>query len=273
MYPLVSIIVPTKNSAATLKACLQSVKDQTYPNIEMIVVDNFSTDKTKDITLTFTSRFYSQGPERSPQRNYGVQQSSGVYVAIIDSDMELSPTVIAECVEAIEHTTQPAVVGIIIPEESFGKGFWAQCKKLERSFYVGVPSIEAARFFRRSTYVGLGGYNESLISGEDWDLSDRVEELGKIKSIKSYIYHNEGHISLMKTLKKKYYYASKIKSYMRESKGVTTSKKRKIGVLSRYALFFSHPVKLFRNPLYGIGMLFMKTAEFAAGAFGLILSK
>lgn len=47
--PLVSIIIPTRNSAQFLGACLTSIINQTYKNIEMIVVDNNSTDKTKEI--------------------------------------------------------------------------------------------------------------------------------------------------------------------------------------------------------------------------------
>jgi glycosyltransferase involved in cell wall biosynthesis len=62
--PLVSVIIPTRNSGTTLANCLQSVKDQTYPNIELIVVDNFSTDNTQEIARTYTDHVYERGPER-----------------------------------------------------------------------------------------------------------------------------------------------------------------------------------------------------------------
>ncbi len=125
--PLVSVIVPTYNSARLLETCLTSIKNQSYRNIELIVVDNDSTDTTKHIAQTFTNKVYNKGPERSAQRNFGVKESTGQYVMIVDSDMELSKDVIASCVKKI--TSEPQIQGIIIPEESFGKGFWAQCKK------------------------------------------------------------------------------------------------------------------------------------------------
>lgn len=265
-----TVIVPTKNSEATAEKCLQSIKNQTYDAIDLIVVDNFSTDSTPEIAKHYATHFYSKGPERSPQRNYGVSKAKGTYVAIIDSDMTLSPKVIEQAVVAIEHN--PHIVGIVIPEESFGEGFWAQCKKLERSFYVSVPYMEAARFFRRTDYLKLGGYNESLVSGEDWDLSQRMEALGSLGRTESFIYHNEGHISLLKTVRKKYYYAQKFAAYQKLN---TDNKKasQQTGIVSRYRLFLTQPRKLFRNPILGIAMLFMKTCEFGAGACGMALAK
>ena len=168
MDPLVSVIVPTKNSRQFLDACLDSIRKQSYPNIELIVVDNSSTDDTQKIARKYTDKVYTKGPERSAQRNFGVTQASGEFVAIIDSDMELAPEVITQ---AVAQFTNPHVVGVVIPEESFGVGFWAQCKRLERSFYVGIPWMEAARVFKRATYTDLGGYDTALVSGEDWDLS------------------------------------------------------------------------------------------------------
>lgn len=271
MNSLVSIIVPTKNSSKFLDACLSSIKKQTYTNLELIVVDNNSTDQTKEIAKKYTDKVFNHGPERSAQRNFGVEQSKGEYVLIIDSDMELSDGVVKSCVEKIE--TDQSIKGIIIPEESFGEGFWAQCKKLERSFYVGEDSIEAARFFPTGLYKELGGYNEALVSGEDWDLSDRAEMKGKIARIGDYIYHNEGRLSITKTLEKKYYYARNASQYMSSLEGIDTAKKRKTGVLKRYGLFFSKPGKLFHNPILGIGMLFMKTCEFGFGAIGMVLKK
>src|SRR5206468_1500632 len=97
--PLVSIVIPTKNSGEFLEACLRSIKEQTYTNIEIIVVDNSSSDNTQEIARKYTDKVFTKGPERSAQRNFGAQSSSGDYLLIIDSDMELSPNVIAECVE------------------------------------------------------------------------------------------------------------------------------------------------------------------------------
>ncbi len=208
--PLVSVIVPTRNSSEFLEACLKSIRDQTYKNIELIVVDNNSTDNTKEIANKYTDKVFNQGPERSAQRNFGSKNSAGEFVVFIDSDMELSNEVIAECVVKASEQT---VTGVIIPEESFGVGFWAQCKRLERSFYVGVEWMEAARFFRKEILEQVGGYNEDMVSGEDWDLSQRVEAEGKVLRIKSFIYHNEGRLSLIRTLKKKFYYAKKIATY------------------------------------------------------------
>jgi glycosyltransferase involved in cell wall biosynthesis len=266
--PLVSVIVPTYNSSATLEACLQSIKAQSYTNIEVVVVDNNSKDDTKAVALKFTENVHNKGPERSAQRNYAVSIAKGEYVMIIDSDMELSEDVVADCVSVLADSS---IAGVIIPEESFGKGFWAQCKKLERSFYVGISWMEAARAFRKSVYEKAGGYDEKMISGEDWDLSQRVEEQGKIGRIDSFIFHNEGELKLIRTLKKKYYYAQKFASYQTNTKHSNVS--MQTGPLTRYKLFFSKPGKLFANPVVGVGMLFMKTSEFSVGALGILSAR
>lgn len=266
----VSIIVPTKNSSRTLEECLISINSQAYKKIELIVVDNYSDDKTLSIAKKYTRNIYLKGPERSTQRNYGVKKASGKYVMIIDSDMKLSSDVVEKCVNKIKNNDETS--GIIIPEESFGKGFWAQCKKLERSFYIGIPYMEAARFFRRKDYLDIGGYNETLVSGEDWDLSQKIEELGKINRIDSYIYHDEGHVSLCKLIKKKFYYAEKFVKYIEKNKA-QKKPSQQTSITRRYGLFFSNPKKLFNNPLLGIGMLFMKTCEFGFGGAGYLKAK
>lgn len=268
--PKVSVIVTTLNNAATIDACLESIISQNYKPLELVVVDNFSTDNTLEIAKKYTEKVFSKGPERSTQRNYAVKKSTGKYVCIIDSDMTLENNVIKECVAAIEKST--GIESVIIPEESFGEGFWAQCKKLERSFYVGIPYMEAARFFYKSSFEKIGGYNTKLISGEDWDLSQRIEEFGKITRISAYIHHNEGKVSLLRTVRKKYYYASKFPSYMASSNDIAKASNQ-TNVLGRYALFLSNPKRLFANPVLGIGMLFMKTCEFGFGAAGYLKAK
>lgn len=268
--PIVSVIVPTKNSSRTLDACLKSIKDQSYKEIELIVIDNFSTDNTQAIAKKYTKHVYSKGPERSPQRNFGVSKAKGRYVFIIDSDMNLSQHVVEECVGVMKKNKK--ITGVVVPEESFGEGFWAQCKKLERSFYVGVSYMEAARFFKKSDYLRLKGYNEKLVSGEDWDLSQRIAKLGEIKSIKSYIFHDEGKISLSTTVRKKFYYAKKFEQYKNLNEA-TSIISQQTSLIGRYKLFLRHPKKLFRNPILGISMLFMKTCEFGFGGAGYISAR
>ena len=266
MNPLVSVIVPTKNSGTTLEACLKSIAEQTYKNIEIIVVDNFSEDATQEIAKKYTEFVYSKGPERSAQRNYGASTAKGEFVVFIDSDMTLTSLVIESCIQVMENSE---ISGVIIPEESFGEGFWAQCKALERSFYVGVEWMEAARFFRKTVFDQINGYNEEMVSGEDWDLSQRAQELGKIGRVQDFILHNEGKLQLLTTLRKKYYYAKKFVAYQRANKNHKNIQKQ-TGMLRRYWLFFRHPVKLLRNPIVGIGLLLMKTCEFGTGGISII---
>jgi glycosyltransferase involved in cell wall biosynthesis len=259
------VIVTTYNNQATLDACLSSIIDQDYPNLELVVVDNNSLDQTKSIAKKYTKHVYNKGPERCAQRNYGVAKANGDYLMIIDSDMELDTKVVSDCVSQV--TANPKYKAIVIPEESFGDGFWARCKRLERSFYVGVSWMEAARFFHAATYKKLGGYNEQLVSGEDWDLSQRFGEISPIGRIQSFIRHNEGRLRLSRTLQKKYYYSQKFAEYIDANKEATVIGQQ-TGLAARYGLFLTHPTKLLRQPHIGLGMLFMKTCEFAWGGCG-----
>lgn len=270
--PLVSIIVPTRNSAAYLEGCLQSVLGQSYQNIELVVVDNNSHDNTKNIALRYTDKVFDRGPERSAQRNFGSSQSKGTLLLIIDSDMVLSNDVVKACVTQYGQEHYKAIV---IPEESFGEGFWARCKKLERSFYLGIDWMEAARFFERNVFEEIGGYNERNTGTEDYDLPQRIEytygrtSIGRVSSL---IYHNEQQLTLLHSCKKKYYYAQKLNIYKTEEANQHKLSQQS-SPLRRYGLFLSHPYQLFREPLIGIGMLYMKTCELAAASLGYLKGK
>lgn len=273
---LVSIIITTKNSSEFIGNCLKSIKYQSYKNIEIIIVDNNSKDDTKKIALKYTKLLFNKGPERNIQRNYGASKSKGEYLLFIDSDMELSKAVVADCVRQVESYKVSKVNkvfgGIIIPEESFGEGFWAKCKALERSFYVGVDWIEAARFFRKQIFNEFKGFDTNLISGEDWDLNQRIKSKYKISRIESFIKHNEGKLKLIFLLKKKMYYGTKLSNYASKEENRKDFKNQS-SIVKRYKLFFSDPKRLFSNPIIGMGMLFMKTSEFTAVGLGYVLKK
>lgn len=258
--PLVSVIVTTKNNEETITACLRSIMGQSYENIELIVVDNASTDDTVNLAKKFTKHVYTKGPERSAQRNYAAQKASGAYVLIIDSDMELSSGVVRECVEKSNADTK----AIIVPEESFGQGFWAQCKAFERSFYHGIDWIEAPRFFDKKLYQSVGGYDETIVGGEDWDLHSRIKQHTNVGRTTQLIRHNEGSLTLREIIRSRKYYAKGFTSYLAKPSVKTNERSGVRQALGVYGLLLSKPKKYLENPLVGIGTLFMKTVEFGA---------
>jgi glycosyltransferase involved in cell wall biosynthesis len=267
--PLVSIIIATKNEEKNIPFLLKSISKQTYENLEVIVVDNNSTDQTKEISSQHGALVFNQGPERSSQRNFGVEQAKGDYLLFLDADMALSENVVEKCVATALNSKY---IGVIIPEESRGKGFWARCIILERSFYIGVDGIEAARFFDKNTFKNSGGYDSELISGEDWDLHTRISKLGQIGRISALIYHNEGHPTFLGLLRKKIYYAKHFSKYLSKNNG-ETAVFAQTSLLNRYRIWFSNPQKLFRYPVLGLGMLFLKTCEFGVGGIVFLWSK
>jgi glycosyltransferase involved in cell wall biosynthesis len=107
--PLVSIIIPCYNAEAMIERCLQSCFQQVYLNIEIIVVDNNSTDKTMAIASLLANAtshrlLLSNCPQQGANyaRNYGFTQANGDYIQWLDADDELTPNKIAMQVSALE---------------------------------------------------------------------------------------------------------------------------------------------------------------------------
>ena len=266
MTGLVSVIVPVRNSADTIGDCLRSIRDQTYDPIEVIVVDNGSHDDTPRIAAAIADTVLDVGPERSAQRNAGARASHGAYLVFIDSDMLLRPDVIRDCVTRAERGAD----AVVIPETSFGEGFWARCKALERSCYHGDETIEAARFFGRETFIAVGGYDEAIPFGpEDWDIHARVRDAGgRIDRSNAMIDHDEGALKLRELLSRKYYYGKATERYIRNH-----------GPLARRQLTLLRPAfvrqwrLLVRHPFTAAAMLTMKACELGAGAAGLLVAR
>lgn len=261
---VVSVVVPTRNSARTLEVCLESIKRQSYRSIELVVVDNFSTDDTPSIARRHADVVAEAGPERSAQRNRGVAISSGSYVLIVDSDMVLSEHVVEECV-GVARTSGAAAV--VIPELSEGEGFWAACKALERGCYIGDETIEAARFFTRDAFLRHGGYDEQMTGAEDWDLPARLRRDEQIGRIDAEIIHLEGRLRLRDTLAKKFYYGQHLGSYLLRHPELARRQ-----LLPIRPAFVRHRRRLAQTPALTAGMLAMKAAEFAAAGAGLVRS-
>jgi arabinofuranan 3-O-arabinosyltransferase len=155
---------------------------------------------------------------------------------------------------------------VVIPEESFGEGFWARCKGLERSCYVGDAKIEAARFFTRDLFEQLGGYDEELVGGEDWDLHERARRAGAmIGRTTSFIRHDEGRLELRALLAKKFRYGKTLGRYARKHPGLARSQLQPVR-----PAFLRHRRRLLHDPTAAVGMVVMKLAEAGAGLAGLV---
>ena len=202
---VVSVIVTTKNEERHIGNCLESVKKQTHPreSIEIIVVDNNSSDKTKEIALRYTDKVYDRGPERSAQRNYGVKQAAGKYILYLDSDMTLSPDVIKECVDKCESGNY---IALYIPERIVGEGFWIKVRDFERAASTAPPALTPSDLSEKVNSWRAAVLTKPSPAPEDWDFDIRIKAAGKVGIIDSAIYHNEGRFCFSGYLNKKQYY-------------------------------------------------------------------
>ena len=101
-YPLISLIIPCYNAEQTLEKCLNSVVQQSYGNLEIIIIDDGSTDRTSEICKDFQSKdvrivvFRQDNSGVSKARNKGVHAAKGEYICFVDSDDWVEPNYCAE---------------------------------------------------------------------------------------------------------------------------------------------------------------------------------
>src|SRR5437879_2984735 len=123
MNPLVSVVVTTYNQAPYIQQTLQSVFDQTYPNFEVIVVDDGSTDDTPTKLGPFMDRIVSVRQENqgiAASRNSGIQKAKGEFIALLDGDDLWDPEKLAVQIGAAQrhpHTGLIAVDGVMFGED------------------------------------------------------------------------------------------------------------------------------------------------------------
>ena len=261
--PLVSVIVPTKNSARHLEASLRSIAAQSYPAIEIVVCDNGSTDETIEIARRHADRVITAGPERSAQCNAAVRASRGEFVYRVDGDFILSP----ELVEAAVAACPDGVGGVLVHNESEPSiGFWANVRYFERLMYVDSELHVGARFFRRSAFDAIGGFDESLIAGEDYDIHNRLLAAGY--RVGGPIVPRERHLGEPETLgeiaRKSFFYGRTMRRFL-ERNGA-----RGVAQMSPFRTAYARHWRSFvRRPDLAAGFIVMQTVKYASGAAGL----
>jgi glycosyltransferase involved in cell wall biosynthesis len=264
--PLVSVIIPTKNSSNTLQKCLESIKNQDYRNIEIIIVDNYSTDATVEIAKRYTPLIYTFSPERSSQINYGVQKCSGTYIYRVDSDFVLENNVISEAVNESENGNYGAV--LIHNTSDPSVSFWAKVRKFERDMYGSDDLNVAVRFIRRDVFLSVGGFDPRLIYGEDYDLHNRIVQKHKIGRIGAKEMHLGEYKSIRDIAKINYYYGKTAGLFLKKNKArgyKQVSPFRKV-YLKNYKKFLQHPA-------LGTGFIVYQAVRYGSGALGLLSSK
>jgi glycosyltransferase involved in cell wall biosynthesis len=182
----VSVIIPTYNSAALVPGAAKSVLSQTLQDFELIIVDDGSTDKTKDVIapLLVDPRIhylYQENKGLPGARNAGAIASSGRYLAFLDADDFLAEDALEVLVKRFDASGAAwANVSYLRLEGStrtLSKAEWppgdAFLAILEDDFITRCP------FFRRSEFFDLGMYDEKMRMREDWDINIRLIASGK----------------------------------------------------------------------------------------------
>ena len=196
MLPLVSVNIATYNSEKTLEKCLESVKNQTYRNVEIIIMDSYSKDKTQEIAKAFGAKIFT-APSLALAREVGVNNSNGKYILILDSDQVLENKSLNECVKACEEGGFDAVTLFeqsLIIKNTFAEKVIAYDKWLFHSLHDDDPIRGTAipRFFKKEHLEKIDFKNNPPITFEHSIIHNEIVKMGaKVKFIDSYVYHHE----------------------------------------------------------------------------------
>jgi glycosyltransferase involved in cell wall biosynthesis len=257
--PLVSVIIACKNNEKYIRQSLDSLRSQSYTNWELIIVDNFSTDKTFEIAKEYTDKVYQLGPERSTQFNYGFTKSKGELIYRIGAEFQLENDVIEKCVAKI----QEGYDAVAVHNSSRGTSIWAKVRHLERESYKGDDTVVAVRFFKREAFENVNGFDETLVANEDFDLHNRMAGAGyKWAHADAVEYHLGEPENLLQVWKKFYYYGRTIGNYMKKEK----SNAKHIKILRpSYDKFYS---QLLEDPKLLVAFWIYMTTKLFAGGLG-----
>lgn len=220
--PLVSVIVPSYNCARYLPETLDSILVQTWSPVEIIVVDDGSTDDTQDVLKRYAGKIRvirldknCGGPAKP--RNVGIQNASGKYVALFDSDDIMTPDKLERQVKFLEaHHSTPFVFSnfrnfsvegpakddflrdhkdfqAMAKEKVEGDGFkiWKGTgfETLIEDNYIGTSGA----VFRKDLAEKLGGFDETLSNSDDVDFFFRVTDRFEIGYIDAELHRRRVH--------------------------------------------------------------------------------
>ncbi|TDB79413.1 glycosyltransferase family 2 protein [Micromonospora sp. KC721] len=186
----VSVIVPNYNYEKTLGACLDAVFAQTHRPYEVIVVDDGSTDRSREIAARYPCRVVSGGGNQgvSAARNLGAREARGEILFFVDSDVALRPDAIANALAVMAADPECGCVhGTYDTRPLYDDGPIEHYKVLHAHWWRrrSVGRVNTAIFalaaVRRSAFLAAGPFHEGLRDAEDVEYSDRLARVTGIR--------------------------------------------------------------------------------------------
>lgn len=190
-HPLVSVVVPNYNYGPVLERCLRSVQEQTYPAVEIVFVDDASTDDSPDIAralgINVLRMPVNSGP--SAARNAGAGAAKGEILFFLDSDIALDPAAVAAAVRILSEDNRiGAVCGNFEPVPLVRDSLVKEYRNLFRHYYFLVREGAISGFLPtamlaipRRVWEQAGPFSTHLRQSEGADLGERLAERHEIR--------------------------------------------------------------------------------------------
>lgn len=205
MNDLISVVMPCFNAENHLEASINNVLSQTYPNVELIVIDDGSTDNSRDILQKFDSdiTFILQentGP--GPARNRGIERSSGKYIAFLDADDYWEP----HCLQALHDALINTDAGLSYCGWQNIGGPPNRCQPYIPPDYEDENKVESflksaslwpihAALVHSEIIKDMGGFDEQWTTCMDYDLWLRISTkwpILRVEQVLAYYRHHDG---------------------------------------------------------------------------------
>lgn len=188
--PLVSVIIPNFNHGRWIRDAIQSVLHQDYRNFEIIVVDDGSTDNSREVVAAFGNQvryIWQENQGLSAARNTGIRAAKGTHIGLLDADDMYESNFLSAQLSALQH--DPIAHGV-----HCGYRFVDQLNRsLPQTETRSIPENELfqalldgnflvpeAMLVRRSCYESVGPFDETLSACEDWDMWLRISRRFRI---------------------------------------------------------------------------------------------
>ena len=180
----VSVIIPAYNKAALTAEAVRSVLDQTYDDIEIIVVDDGSTDGTVDsldlfIYSDMINYIYQHNRGCCSARNVGIREATGEYIALLDCDDVYYPEKIAKSVEFLKENPDCGFVSTdayLIDINDKTISVYSESRQKRERFIFNNTICNSTVVVRKSCFEKVGLFDEEIFIPADWDMWIRLAE-------------------------------------------------------------------------------------------------